>query len=211
MEVAGRISALLAAGMLATLAQAAPLGAYLARAELAPAARPALSRPFSFNAQPGEDGTLEVSIDDDALGAFADAPLQRYLLRIQPKDGGHRIDVRQRTLIYMNIGDEGPHVAIPGTEQRGAWQAGRRLAERTLEVGGLAQPTLALTRTRLLAAVKATDVGRDARWLALARQCRTPDDGACYTVTDQEYEVTVSKAGRIVARGILRLRQPNGC
>jgi hypothetical protein len=206
-----RTLAILLAALLAAPARAGGLASYLAHAELAPLAQPRVVLPFVFGARAGEAGTLDVPLDADEARAFIENPDQRYLLRLRTRHASDRLEVRQRSVIYMNIDDSGPHYPIPATERRGLWQAARARLRGVFEVGGLPAPPLRLTRTQLVAAVRRSEAGRDPHWIALARQCKSPEDGNCYTVVDNEYEVTVRRQGRVLARGVLRLRQPTGC
>lgn len=211
-----RFALFIAGALLATAAHAGGLHGYLAKAELAPKSKPGAALPFSFKADAGADATLEIPLDERGA-AFTENP-GPYLLRLQPK-GDVQLQVRQRSVIYLNLSDEGPHIALPALERRGPWQAAHPRTPQQFDVGGLKAPQLAFTRAQLLAAVRRSEVGSaagndpetQARWIALARQCRHADDGPCYTVVDSEFEVTIRRQGRVLARGILRLRQPNGC
>lgn len=197
---------------LAVPVRAAPLGEVLLKAELAPLGQAATVRPFQFDSpyrSAQEAGTLEVDLSDGET--FGDSAQTRYLLRLQVAVADAQVAVRERTVIYMNVGDDGPHAPIVPSERRSAWRPVARGGPQLFQVGGLSEPVLKLNASELLAAVKRSEVGQDPRWLAVARSCSAPDQGACYTTTDAEYEVSVTRQGRLLSRGVLRLRRPNGC
>ena len=69
----------------------------------------------------GQDGTIALGLDSELYAITADQPATPLLLRLQPAQPGARIKVRQRSVTYLNLSEDGPHIAVPGTEGRSAW------------------------------------------------------------------------------------------
>lgn len=209
-----QVAVLLATGLFTASAAAASLVDYVAKIELALASRPESTLPFTFSPtakSPGEAGTLNLMLGADAAAAFVESPDALYVLHVHPRNASHEISVRERAVIYINLSDDGPHWPVYATERRGPWRDAGQSGSHQFKVGGLPEPLLRLDRRRLLDAVSRSDFGKDARWLEVARRCVGPGEGPCYTVTDSEYEISVAQHGRVLARGIVRVRQPDGC
>lgn len=47
--------------------------------------------------------------------------------------------------------------------------------------------------------------------IARASNCKSADDGNCYTITDPEFDVTVTATNGQVTRKIVRVFTPDGC
>jgi len=153
-----------------------------------------------------QKGTIELSLDSELYALTADKPATPLLLRVQAVQPGARVSVRQRSVTYLNLSEDGPHIAVPGTEGRGAWTTLTAASLDSFQVRDTAPQTVRMDH-RHLAAVLADQP----TWLKLARACRGQDEGACYTVTDPEFEITVTTADGRSMRSIVRVEYPNGC
>jgi hypothetical protein len=156
--------------------------------------------------QDRQHGRIELGLDSELYAITADQPATPLLLRVQTAQPGARIEVRQRSVTYLNLSEDGPHIAVPGTEGRSAWTTLAAASADSFQVRDTAPQTVRMDR-RHLAAVLA---GQPA-WLALAKACPGQDEGACYTVTDPEFEITVTTADGRSTRSIVRVEYPNGC
>jgi hypothetical protein len=154
----------------------------------------------------GHVGTIELGLDSELYAITADQPATPLLLRVQPAQPGARITVRQRSVTYLNLSEDGPHIAVPGTEGRSTWTTLTAASADSFQVQDTAPQTVRMDRRHLT-----TVLADQPTWLKLAKSCRSQDDGACYTVTDPEFEITVTTADGRSTRAIVRVEYPNGC
>ena len=154
----------------------------------------------------GQGGTIELGLDSDLYAIVADRPATPLLLRVQAAQPGARVSVRQRSVTYLNLSEEGPHIAVPGTEARSAWTPLTAASADSFQLRDTARQTVRMDRRHLAAVLAGQPT-----WLKLAQACRGQDDGACYTVTDPEFEITVTTADGHSTRSIVRVEYPNGC
>lgn len=153
----------------------------------------------------GRDG----SIDTGIASAFIEVPSPtppKLILDIKPARSAAKVAVRQRSVTFLEVGAEGPHAVIAGSEQRSGWTPLKAYAPGRFMVLKTVRQKISL-RPALFAKAFATE----SEWLALAKTCKSPDDGACYTITDPEFEVTVTSANGQVTRKIVRVFTPDGC
>lgn len=157
-----------------------------------------------------KQGTQDGVIDIEFGSEFADLTMgldaPPMILAVQPLQPTSKITVRQRSVSYLNVGDEGPHLAVAGTEQRSAWITLEAIAPGLFRVEKTVQQKVRL-RHSLFEKVLATEP----TWLKLAKACKAPDEGACYTVTDPEFDITVTASDGRKTRKIVRVTTPNGC
>lgn len=153
----------------------------------------------------GRDGSIDTSI----ASAFIDVPSPtppKLILDIKPARSAAKVSVRQRSVTFLEVGAEGPHSVVGGSEQRSGWTPlkayapGRFMVLKTVR-----------QKIRLRPALFAKAFATESEWLALAKTCKSPDDGACYTITDPEFEVTVTSANGQVTRKVVRVFTPDGC
>jgi hypothetical protein len=153
-----------------------------------------------------QDGLIDIEFGSD----FADLTMRvdgpPMILAVLPSPRDAKITVRQRSVSYLNVGDEGPHMAVAGTEQRSSWTKLTAVAPGRFRVKKTVQQKVRLQHS-LFEKAFATEPA----WLKLAKACNGPDDGACYTVTDPEFEITVIAANGRKTRKIVRVTTPNGC
>jgi hypothetical protein len=154
----------------------------------------------------GQDGTIELGLDSELYAITADQPATPLLLRVQAAQPGARVSVRQRSVTYLNLSEDGPHIAVSGTEGRSAWTTLTAASADSFQVQDTAPQTVRMDQRHLAAVLAGQPI-----WLALAKACRSQDDGACYTVTDPEFEITVTTADGRSTRFIVRVEYPNGC
>ena len=178
----------------------------LVSVRLSAAGHPGIAADVAWERERGHDGMIDVGIDSALFETGAGNPEVALLLQVRAAEPGARIAVRQRSVSYLNISGEGPHVAVPGTEARGPWSALAAGPPGAFRVHNTVGQPVRVDHRQLAAAL----AGQPA-WLALAQGCQGPDDGACYTVTDPEFEITVTGADGRSARAIVRVFFHNGC
>lgn len=151
------------------------------------------------------DGAIDIGIASKFIELAGTTP-PKLILHIKPALPGTKVTVRQRSVTFLEVGAEGPHMVVAGSEQRSAWTPLNALAPGRFMVRKTVKQKIRL-RPRLF--IKA--FADEPAWLALANACKSPDDGACYTITDPEFEVTVTAANGHVTRKIVRVFTPDGC
>lgn len=156
--------------------------------------------------QAAQDGVIDIEFGSDFADLTMGLDAQPMILAVQPLQRASKITVRQRSVSYLNVGDEGPHLAVAGTEQRSAWITLEAIAPGLFRVEKTVQQKVRL-RHSLFEKVLATEPA----WLKLAKACKAPDEGACYTVTDPEFDITVVARNGQKTRKIVRVTTPNGC
>ncbi|KQQ91814.1 hypothetical protein [Massilia sp. Leaf139] len=172
---------------------------------LHPVGHPQLAAAVVWNRGEDHDGLIRLDRESGLFEAAATDGSSPLLLHVRAQPGA-RVAVRQRSVTYLNVGDEGPHVDVPGTEQRGAWSPLDAAAHGVFRVREPVTQPLAMRRAHIAKAL-----ADDARWRDLAAACPGPDAGACYTVTDPEFEITFTAPTGTVRRAIVRVFFPNGC
>lgn len=152
------------------------------------------------------DGVLDIGLDSGLLTLTTDDQPPALILAVEPALTTARVSVRQRSVSYLEVGDEGPHVSVQGSEQRSAWRTVTAYAPGRYRVQKLVGQKVKMGHTLL-----ATVFADEPHWLQLALACKGPNEGACSTITDPEFEVTVTDADGSVTRKIVRVTFPNGC
>ena len=154
----------------------------------------------------GHDGVIDIGLGSEFVDVPEPGSATRLLVEVKPPLHSALSSVRQRSVSYLNVSDEGPHMAVDGSERRSAWAGLKPMP------GGrfVLQPTrkLHITMNHQKFASAFRD---DPRWAALLAACKSSDTGACYTVTDVELEVTSTDRHRRTAKKIIRIAFPNGC
>lgn len=173
---------------------------------LAAAGRPESALAAVWAGPDARAGTIELGLESVLYAIVADRPATALILQVRAAQPGSRVSVRQRSVTYLNIDRDGPHIAVPGTEARGAWTTLAAASADSFLLHDTVKQTLRMDR-RHLAAVLADQP----TWLALAQACRSQDEDACYSVTDPEFEITVTTADGRSTRAIVRVEYPNGC
>jgi hypothetical protein len=130
-----------------------------------------------------------------------------FVLNIVPNISDTKLLVRQRSVTYLNIGDEGPHISIDGSNKATRWMSLNSKNANQFDVLNQAPTKLNLTRSRIISLVNKSDMN----WYKLAKTCKSENDGACYVATDTEFEISVIKGKSVVSKGIVRIIYPNGC
>ena len=159
-----------------------------------------------WDGQERQKATIELGLESDLYALVAGESAPPLLLRVQPAQPGARVSVRQRSVTYLNLSEEGPHIAVPGTEGRSAWSTLTTASADSFQVRDTDPQTVRMDRRHLAAVLAGQPT-----WLKLAQACRGQDDGACYTVTDPEFEITVITADGRSTHAIVRVEYPNGC
>jgi len=181
-------------------------GAALRTVRLTVAGHPSLAENVIWQKQPQQDGAIVIGLESDLYAIIAGDPKAVLLLDVEATQPGARVSVRQRSVSFLNLSEEGPHIDVPGADVRSGWTVlGAAAAGRFRVLETVDQP-VKLDR-RHLARVLASEPS----WLKLAQACRGPNEGACYTVTDPEFEITVTAADGRTTRSIVRVFKPTGC
>lgn len=184
----------------------APAQAALRAVRLTIAGHPSFAENVVWQKQGQQEGAIVIGLESDLYAIIADDPKAALLLDVEAAQPGARIGVRQRSVSYLNLDEEGPHIDVPGTEARSGWTVLEAAAAGRFRVLKTVDQPVRLDRKHL-AKVLAGVPG----WLKLAQACRGPNDGACYTVTDPEFEITVTAADGRTTRRIVRVFNPTGC
>lgn len=153
-----------------------------------------------------QDGLIDIAFDSTLAELTMSRHVPPLILAVRPLQRPSIITVRQRSVSYLNVGDEGPHLAVAVTERRGSWTTLEAVAPGRFRVKKTVQQKVPM-RHSLFEKAFATEPA----WLKLAKACKGPDDGACYTVTDPEFEITVTTVNGQITRKIVRVTHPNGC
>lgn len=152
------------------------------------------------------DGLIDVGLESALAAVQAERPSAPMELEVTVRPRSARTVVRQRSVSYLNVSDDGPHRAVPGSDQRGPWHTLTLLSRDRFAVHPIAGQVITMRPRQLAAAF-----GNDARWAELVRRCTPADSGPCYTVTDLEFEVTTTNHDGRNTRKIIRVAFPNGC
>jgi len=153
-----------------------------------------------------QDGLIDIEFGSDFADLTMGVDAPPLILLVRPAQRGSKITVRQRSVSYLNVGDEGPHRDVAGTEQRSAWTTLTAVGPGSFRVEKTVQQKVRM-RHSLFEKAFATEPA----WLKLAKTCKGPDDGACYTVTDPEFELTITTVSGKKTRKVVRVTTPNGC
>lgn len=153
-----------------------------------------------------QDGLIEISFDSDFHGLMSSEPAKPWILEAAPSQY-RSVTVRQRSVSYLNVGDEGPHVSVPGSEQRGRWTVLPAQSRGRFRVLPTVEKPIKMRYQQFEHALQ----DKDERWSNLVKQCRSANDGPCYVITDPEFEVTVVTQSGKTMRKVIRVTQPNGC
>lgn len=187
-----------------------PLSNMLQSIDLVTAGTPMANMPFEWSAQTGDGiaGSLDVGLGSKFSDHFSISDQQpTFTLHVTPKHKDVQIRVRQRSVTYLNVSNEGPHIAIRDTDVASNWIELRPKSSTVFPVRDQMPQKLTMTRNQIVSAVKATNAG----WEEVAKTCTSADEGACYTVTDTEFEIMVVKGNAPISRGVVRVLYPNGC
>lgn len=183
-----------------------PAQAIFRSVRLTIAGHPSFAENVVWNKQAQQDGEIEIGLESELYMITANDPAAVLLLDVEAARPGARISVRQRSVTFLNLSEEGPHIAVPGTEARSGWTVLEAAAASRFRVVETVEQTVRLDPRHL-----ARVLGDEPTWLKLAQACRGPNDGACYTVTDPEFEITVTAADGGTTRSIVRVFNPTGC
>lgn len=142
------------------------------------------------------DGVLDIGLDSALFPFMAVARPPALILAVRAAPRAARVVVRQRSVSYLEVSDEGPHMSVPGSEQRSAWRAltafapGRYRVEKTIE-----------QKVKMGHELFARVFADDPHWRQLALACKGPNEGACGTNTDIEFDVKVTDVhGRVTRK-----------
>lgn len=152
------------------------------------------------------DGVLDIGLDSALFPFMAVARPPVLILAVEAGPPTARVAVRQRSVSYLEVSDEGPHMSVPGSEQRSAWRTLTAFAPGRYRVQKTVEQKVKMGH-KLLAKVFADDP----HWRQLATACKGPNEGACGTISDIEFDVTVTDDNGGVTRKIIRVTFPNGC
>ena len=152
------------------------------------------------------DGIIEVELESALAAVQADVPSAPMELEVTVAPRSSRTVVRQRSVSYLNVSDDGPHMAVPGSDQRGPWRTLALVSGDRFGVHPIAEQIITIRPRQFAAAL-----GNDARWAELVKTCTSAKSGPCYTVTDVEFEVTTTNRLGRKSRAIIRVAFPNGC
>jgi hypothetical protein len=184
----------------------APAVAPLQSVRLGVAGHPGFAAAVVWGKQDQHDGLIDIGLESELYAITADDPTAPLVLYVRAASAAPRVSVRQRSVTYLNLSEEGPHIAVPGTERRSAWTTLRATSNGGFRVLDTVRQAVRMSPKQLAAVL-----GNQPTWLRLAQACRGADDGACYTVTDPEFEITVTADDGRVTRAIVRVATPNGC
>ena len=171
-----------------------------------PAGHPSSAVAVQWTKHADHDGLLDVPLEaefSEITSGLASYPL---ILAVESASPSTQISVRQRSVSYLNIGEEGPHVSVPGSEQRGQWKPLPAASPGSFRVRATEEQVIPMRYRQY-----AKSLGNDQRWTPLMRKCRAANEGACYIVTDQEFEVVAVTRQGVRTRKIIRVTNPNGC
>ena len=152
------------------------------------------------------DGIIDVALESALAAVHAEQPSAPMELEVTVAPRSSRTVVRQRSVSYLNVSDDGPHTAVPGSDQRGPWRALALVSRDRFGVQPIAEQIITMRPRQFAAAL-----GNDARWAELVETCPSATSGSCYIVTDLEFEVTTTNRAGRTARKIIRVAFPNGC
>ena len=187
-----------------------PLAMAVQSLELVTADTLQVKMPFEWSTElkEGLSGYLDVGLGSDFSDHFtiSDQP-PKLLLHVTPKQKNVQIRVRQRSVTYLNVSGEGPHIAIGEADVASSWVELRPQEAGVFPVLNQVPQKLNMTRSQIIAAIKEPDP----KWVEFAKTCDSADDGACYTVTDTEFEISIMKGNSPTSKGIVRVLYPNGC
>lgn len=170
------------------------------------AGHPSFAENVVWDKQAEHDGAIAIGLDSELYAITAGDPDAAQLLDVEAVRPGARVGVRQRSVTYLNIGEEGPHIDVPGTEARSGWTALAAASAGRFRILETADQAVRLDRKHL-----AKVLAHEPRWLQLAQACSGPNEGACYTVTDPEFEITVTAPDGRTTRTVVRMFTPSGC
>lgn len=190
---------------------ASPLGhaqdaAGLTAVRLIDANKPGVTSDVVWTRSGVHDGLIDVPLESNMSHLVHGSQGEALLLYVETAQPGSRVTVRQRSVTYLNVGEEGPHVVVPGTEGRGKWAPLQAGPDGKFQVRTPRQQRVVFNHRHFAKVLK-----DDPRWLKLAKQCKGPDQDGCYTVTDPEFEITVTGSDGAITRRIVRVTYPNGC
>jgi hypothetical protein len=114
--------------------------------------------------------------------------------------------VEQRLVTYLNVSGEGPHVSVD-VEATSDWMELTQLAPGRFQMRTVEPPALALTPAQIVEIIRR----QEPDWVDFAEQCTGVNEGPCYTVTDQEFRISLKASDRKQVIGTFRIYQPNGC
>ncbi|OGB26647.1 MAG: hypothetical protein A3I66_03645 [Burkholderiales bacterium RIFCSPLOWO2_02_FULL_57_36] len=186
------------------------LSTAIQRVELVTVGTPQVKMPFEWSAKTKDvlSGYLDIGLGREFSDHFTMSEQHpKLLLHVTPKQKDAQIRVRQRSVTYLNVSGEGPHIAVRGTDVASSWVELRPTNSTAFLVVDQVPQKLNMTGSQIVSAVK--DTAPD--WVEIAKTCVSDDDGACYTVTDTEFEISVKTGNIAVSKGIVRVLYPNGC
>lgn len=177
------------------------------KVQLVVAGHPEHALPAVWQHRAQQDALIDIGFDSEFHGLMSTEPVKPWILEAVPALSYRSVAVRQRSVSYLNVGAEGPHVSVPGSEQRGKWTALTAMSRGRFSVRPTAEQPIKMRHEQFAHALH----DKDERWSELVKQCRTANDGPCYVITDPEFEVTVVTQSGKTIRKIIRVTQPNGC
>ncbi|MET0983914.1 MAG: hypothetical protein ABW034_00770 [Steroidobacteraceae bacterium] len=158
-----------------------------------------------------DDGSDTARVDFGVGSVYADeewyaVPSEDLELVLTGKRKDVEYIVEERLVTYLNLSGEGPHVSID-VESTTAWvelteQSPGRYQLRTTEPA-----PLDLTPGQIIEVVRR----QQPDWLDYAKQCPGANGAPCYTVTDQEFRISIRRGPEREVIGTFRIYQPNGC
>lgn len=144
-------------------------------------------------------------------GEYADdewytAPSEDLEFVLTRKHKGLEYTVEERLVTYLNLSGEGPHVSLD-VESTTDWMPLTQLSPGRYQLHGAEPAALDLTPAQIVEIVRR----QQPDWIDFAKKCTGANGGPCYTVTDQEFRISVRRGAEQEVIGTFRIYQPNGC
>ena len=158
-----------------------------------------------------DEGSDTARVDFGLGGTYADedwyaVPSEDLELVLTRKRSDVEYIVEERLVTYLNLSGEGPHVSID-VESTTDWAELTPLSSGRYQLRSTEPASLDLTPGQIVEVVRR----QQPDWLDYARQCTGANGGPCYTVTDQEFRISIRRGPEREVIGTFRIYQPNGC
>ncbi|HKQ81881.1 MAG TPA: hypothetical protein VJS42_06775 [Steroidobacteraceae bacterium] len=158
-----------------------------------------------------DEGSDTARVDFGLGGTYADedwyaVPSEDLELVLTRKRSDVEYIVEERLVTYLNLSGEGPHVSI-NVESTTDWAELTPLSSGRYQLRSTEPASLDLTPGQIVEVVRR----QQPDWLDYARQCTGANGGPCYTVTDQEFRISIRRGPEREVIGTFRIYQPNGC
>ncbi|MET0659779.1 MAG: hypothetical protein ABW110_16645 [Steroidobacteraceae bacterium] len=158
-----------------------------------------------------DEGSDTARVDFGLGGAYADdewyaVPSEDLELVLARKLNDAEYIVEERLVTYLNLSGEGPHVSLD-VESTTEWAELTQLSSGRYQLRSTEPASLDLTPDQIVEVVRR----QQPDWLDYAKQCTGANGGPCYTVTDQEFRISIRRGREREVIGTFRIYQPNGC